>query len=261
MKRIRNDRSLRAEPWPLPLLLGLRSGKLRIPALASQTGLRFPQLRLRLRQLTAAQRTAVFDGLEFKLQRGIAAAASGRVEAIDLALAHDCALLRALPAHPEAVLLAAAGRDRFGRQHWLQPVARRAWALLRHAAGTDGVNLELVSSFRSIRDQVRILARKLRHGQSLDEILRVNAPPGYSEHHSGCAIDLAVPGAALLTEDFEGLPAFAWLLQHASRFGFHLSYPRENRFGFIYEPWHWCYHGLRDSTLQPTEIQLSTTGP
>ncbi|HWS25233.1 MAG TPA: M15 family metallopeptidase, partial [Xanthomonadales bacterium] len=234
-------------------LQNLRAGSLRIPALALRPGLSFPQLREYLRQLSAPQRQAVSDGLQFKLQRGMATPSPRRVDGIDLRKAGESARLRGLPAYPEAVLLVHAGRDRLGRRHWLQPVASRALTRLREAARGDGVDLELVSSFRSVRDQRRILARKLRQGQSLEEILRVNAPPGYSEHHSGCAIDFAVPGEPLLTESFEDSAGFAWLVRNGSRFGFALSYPRDNRWGFIYEPWHWCYRGdlARPSQHQP----------
>lgn len=148
---------------------------------------------------------------------------------------------RHLPAFGEAPLLEDAGRDRFGRRHWLQPAALRALKRLRHAAALDGVQLELISSFRSVRDQLRILLRKHASGQSWEEILKVNAPPGYSEHHSGCAVDFAVPDEAPLTDAFEATDAFEWLQSCAGRFGFELSYPRNNRWGFIYEPWHWRF--------------------
>ena len=46
-------------------------------------------------------------------------------------------------------------------------------------------------------------------------------------------------------EEFERSPAFAWLKRHASRFGFRLSYPRRNRHGMAYEPWHWCWHARK----------------
>ena len=251
----------RGEHWANQFLHSLRAGRLRIPALALRPGLSFPQLREHLRALSAAQRQAVSDGLGFKLQRGIAAPSPRRIDGIDLLKSCESAHLRGLPAHPEAVLLAPAGRDRLGRRHWLQPVACRAWKRLREAARVDGVDLELVSSFRSVRDQRRILSRKLRQGQSLEEILRVNAPPGYSEHHSGCAIDLAMPGEPLLIESFENSAGFAWLARNGSRFGFGLSYPRDNHFGFIYEPWHWCYGERTDASTQRSTHQLSTTGP
>ena len=62
---------------------------------------------------------------------------------------------------------------------------------------------------------------------------------------SGRAVDLTTPGYAPVEEEFERSPAFAWLKRHASRFGFRLSYPRRNRHGIAYEPWHWCWHARR----------------
>jgi D-alanyl-D-alanine carboxypeptidase len=74
----------------------------------------------------------------------------------------------------------------------------------------------------------------------LDDILAVNTAPGFSEHHSGRALDLSTPGEAAAEESFESTSAFAWLCAHAARFGFVLSYPRDNPHGIVYEPWHWC---------------------
>jgi len=91
--------------------------------------------------------------------------------------------------------------------------------------------------------QASLIRRKLEAGQSVSEILNVNAAPGYSEHHTGRAIDIAVPDAEPLTEEFESSKAFAWLEKNAASFGFSMSYPRENRQGFVYEPWHWAKSG------------------
>ncbi len=75
---------------------------------------------------------------------------------------------------------------------------------------------------------------------SLTGILTVNAYPGFSEHHTGRAIDIGSPDCPLLTEGFARTKEFAWLQTHARRFRFALSYPLGNRFGIAYEPWHWC---------------------
>ncbi|MHB8448721.1 MAG: D-alanyl-D-alanine carboxypeptidase family protein, partial [Rudaea sp.] len=89
------------------------------------------------------------------------------------------------------------------------------------------------------------LRRKLERGQSMEQILRVSAAPGYSEHHSGRALDITASGFRALEEEFENSPAFAWLKKNSRRFGFHLSYPRRNRHGIAYEPWHYCWHAKR----------------
>ena len=133
------------------------------------------------------------------------------------------------------------GTDVHGRHQWLAPRAARAWMRMCAAAADDGITLQVVSAFRSASYQLLIIERKLERGQSIDEILRVSAAPGYSEHHSGRVVDITTPEVAALEEEFEHSAAFTWLKSEASRFGFSLSYPRDNPHGIAYEPWHWCW--------------------
>ena len=149
---------------------------------------------------------------------------------------------RGLRVQCEPARLVSIGSDIHGREQWLQPRASRALGRMREAALRDGVDLQVVSAFRSIEHQLGILERKLARGQTIDEILRISAAPGYSEHHSGRCVDFTTPGYAALEEEFERSPAFAWLERNAAGFGFTLSYPRGNRHGIAYEPWHWCWH-------------------
>jgi D-alanyl-D-alanine carboxypeptidase len=116
---------------------------------------------------------------------------------------------------------------------------------MRDAAASAGVELQIVSAFRGVDYQLGIVRRKLERGLSMHEILRVSAAPGYSEHHSGRALDITAPGFAALEEEFENSSAFAWLSANAQRYGFHLSYPRDNPHGIAYEPWHWCWRATR----------------
>jgi zinc D-Ala-D-Ala carboxypeptidase len=142
----------------------------------------------------------------------------------------------------EPAALSSIGEDIHGRHQWLAPRAARAWLRMRRAAATDGIDLQVVSAFRSASYQLVIIERKLERGLAIGEILRVSAAPGFSEHHSGRALDINTPGYAALEEEFETSPAFAWLQREAARFGFALSYPRGNPHGIAYEPWHWCWH-------------------
>ena len=146
-----------------------------------------------------------------------------------------------LPLQPECDALVEVGQDVFGRPVWMAAETRQAWQALQAAAAVSGVTLQLVSAFRSIDYQRALIARKLARGQTMAQILAVNAAPGYSEHHTGRALDLGTPGYAHLEQEFEDSPAFAWLKAHASRFGFRLSFPANNPHGILYEPWHWCY--------------------
>ncbi len=83
----------------------------------------------------------------------------------------------------------------------------------------------LVSAFRSVEFQAALIRAKLARGQSIDAVLKVNAPPGYSEHHSGRAVDIGEAGCPALEDAFDQTAAFAWLVGHAAAFGFTMSYP------------------------------------
>lgn len=115
------------------------------------------------------------------------------------------------------------------------------WTDMQRAAQQDGIQLKVLSAFRSIDYQRQLIARKLDRGDPPNQILQVVALPGYSEHHTGYALDIVTTDYPELTEDFELSDGFAWLSHSAHQFGFFLSYPRDNPWGFVYEPWHWCF--------------------
>lgn len=162
----------------------------------------------------------------------------------DLAIPTALITQRALEicCEPQELVIAETGAD--GREHLLIPVAEKAWRRLSSTAKADGVALHIVSAFRSIDRQAEIVRRKLELGLSLDQVLSVSAPPGYSEHHSGRAVDVATEGCPPLETEFENTEAFQWLSAHAGRFGFALSFPLGNRHGYAYEPWHWYFQGI-----------------
>lgn len=122
----------------------------------------------------------------------------------------------------------------------MTPETARTWLDMKRASEDSDVNLLLISGYRSITRQTQIIQRKLEAGRSMNEILRVSAYPGHSEHHTGRALDLGSPDAEHLTEAFGTTREFQWLEKHAAPFGFYLSYPQNNPHGITYEPWHWC---------------------
>ena len=150
------------------------------------------------------------------------------------------------PAHrlrrvPDAETLSDIGSDCFDRPQRLLPAAAEAWQAMRAAAADAAVTLQVVSAYRSVDYQAQLIERKLAAGQALDEILKVSAAPGYSEHHSGRAVDITCPGVEVLSEAFAQSAAYQWLMQHAAQYHFICSFPANNRHGLIWEPWHWCY--------------------
>jgi D-alanyl-D-alanine carboxypeptidase len=151
---------------------------------------------------------------------------------------------RRLPVFAEPEALEIAEKDADGREHLLVPEAAAAWTEMKTAAHADVVSICIVSAHRSIERQIEIVARKLRDGQSPEEIFSVTAPPGCSEHHTGRAIDIGTEDSLPLEIEFASTPAYRWLAASAGKFGFTLSYPEGNRWGYSYEPWHWCYRGI-----------------
>jgi D-alanyl-D-alanine carboxypeptidase len=146
---------------------------------------------------------------------------------------------RNLPRYEETTDLVDVGPNLVGRMQQLTPAAAANWQQMVEAAAGDGVRLLIVSGYRSYEYQAELIRKKITAGQSIEEILKVSAAPGYSQHHTGNAIDIATPGSRPLTEEFETSDAFGWLTEHGAEHGFSMTYPRDNVFGFIFEPWHW----------------------
>ncbi len=121
---------------------------------------------------------------------------------------------------------------------------------MRSAARQEAVNLYAISGFRSIAMQEKLFYDIARQrGQDLATRARVSAPPGYSEHHTGYAVDIgdADNPSADLSIAFERTRAFRWLVRNAGRYGFELSFPKHEPQGVSYEPWHWRFVGDAES--------------
>jgi len=104
---------------------------------------------------------------------------------------------------------------------------------MRNEAKKDGIYLVFLSGYRSINLQNNIFfSLKSIRNQEAAERARVSAPPGYSEHSTGFAIDI---GDASQREtdfeiEFENTDAFRWLIKNAAKFHFKLSFNKNNKF-------------------------------
>jgi D-alanyl-D-alanine carboxypeptidase len=147
-----------------------------------------------------------------------------------------------LPLQHECTDLVSIGLDMFNREQRMERLAAARWQEMVAAASRDGITLLVISVFRSFDYQRGIIERKLAKGLSLEEITLASALPGYSEHHTGRAIDIGAPNSEPLTGEFEKTPSFEWLKRHAHEYGFSMTYPRNNPYGIMFEPWHWMFH-------------------
>lgn len=176
----------------------------------------------------------------------------------DLQIPSDYGVNPRLPRLREAGELVEVEPNVVGTMQRLAPETAAAWRRMKLAAAEAGVQLLLVSGFRSVRHQADIIRRKLAAGHSIEEILAVNAAPGFSEHHTGRAVDIATPGTRPLTADFESSGAFRWLTADAAQFGFRMPYGRGNRYGLEYEPWHWSRADAQERKRTDTRAPASS---
>ncbi len=132
----------------------------------------------------------------------------------------------------------------------MRQAAARAFLDMKEAAQSQGVYLVPISGFRSEEDQKYLFFEvKAQRGEVTTERAEVSAPPGYSEHHTGYAVDIGDANlpATDLSPNFENTPAFQWMKENAAYYSFEISFPEGNTQGVTYEPWHWRFVGDRDS--------------
>ncbi len=124
------------------------------------------------------------------------------------------------------------------------------------SAKRDGIDLKVVSTYRSFYEQTSIkYGYKSTYGSGANQF---SADQGYSEHQLGTTADFTTPeikpeiNSAFVK--FEESKAYRWLTDNAYKFGFVLSYPKNNLY-YQFEPWHWRFVGkelagkLRDASM------------
>ena len=141
------------------------------------------------------------------------------------------------------------------REYYLDSRAAVYFEKMLNAAKEDGVDLLVVSAYRTIEYQQQNFDRSVQErvdkGMSYDDAyadtLAEVALPGESEHNAGLALDIMSEEYTSMDDDgFENTEAFKWLDKHAAEYGFILRYPKGKQeiTGIIYEPWHYRFVGV-----------------
>lgn len=141
------------------------------------------------------------------------------------------------------------------REYFLDARAAEYFERMLEAAKSDGVDLLVVSAYRTIEYQQqnfdRSVQERMDKGMSYDDAyadtLAEVAIPGESEHNAGLALDIMTTEYTSMDDDgFENTEAFKWLDEHAAEYGFILRYPKgkQDITGIIYEPWHYRFVGV-----------------
>lgn len=111
---------------------------------------------------------------------------------------------------------------------------------LLDAAKKDNIDLKIVSAYRSFDEQVDLKGQFTQvYGTGANTF---SADQGYSEHQLGITVDLTTPAVGGAYASFAESEAYKWLQKNAYKYGFILSYPKDNTF-YVFEPWHWRFVG------------------
>lgn len=128
-----------------------------------------------------------------------------------------------------------------GSKIYILNTAHQSLVSLLQAAEKEGVFLKVESAYRSETYQKSIFKRMLAKGRTFDDIVRYVAPPGYSQHVLGTAVDF-FPSNWRFADKID----CTWLKENGRRFGFEETYPQFNPMKRPWEPWHWNFTGKND---------------
>ncbi len=128
-------------------------------------------------------------------------------------------------------------------------IHEKVWPYLKNmldSARAEGVDIQIESAYRSFGDQASIKsAYKVTFGAGTAN--KFSADQGYSEHQLGTTLDFTNTKTGAALTGFDNTPAYIWLLGNAYKYGFIISYPKENTY-YIFEPWHWRFVGVALAT-------------
>jgi zinc D-Ala-D-Ala carboxypeptidase len=112
---------------------------------------------------------------------------------------------------------------------------------LMHDSTEAGLTLRIASAYRSFGTQAALKkGYTVTYGAGAN---RFSADQGYSEHQLGTTVDLTTAKTGTLTTTFDSSSEAKWLRENAYKYGFILSYPKNNTY-YMYEPWHWRFVGV-----------------
>lgn len=108
-------------------------------------------------------------------------------------------------------------------------------------ANATGLDLKILSAYRSFGEQASLKSTyTVTYGSGANKF---SADQGYSEHQLATTIDFNTTKRSSVLSGFDKTPEYTWLTENAYKYGFTISYPKENKY-YIYEPWHWRYVGI-----------------
>ena len=153
-----------------------------------------------------------------------------------------------LPDDYEAKVPLITVKNSLGREFQIERETYAHFAQLREALLKQGIQIELDSIYRSVARQQEIV-KEFTEKYGADYVKQYVAVPGYSEHHTGLAVDICLVVDDKVIDDNDEMIAqkeiFAKIHPLLADYGFILRYPpgKEGITGYSYEPWHFRYVG------------------
>lgn len=151
-----------------------------------------------------------------------------------------------LPDDYEAKLSLVTVKNCFGKEFQVEKETCENFSALREDLLQSGIQIELESAYRSVARQKELI-EELRATEGDDYVKNYAAVPGYSEHHTGLALDVTVVENGKATNDVYGKWETPYQKMHRklAEHGFILRYPpgKTAVTGYAYESWHCRYVG------------------
>ena len=157
----------------------------------------------------------------------------------------------ALPDNWESIVQLEEATNRWGETYQVEKTALAAFFdLQKDLLDNDGIVIELDSTYRSVKRQKEIWS-EFEAEKGIDYAREYVAVPGYSEHHTGLAIDICIEKDGVRIDDNDDMIAereiFAQIHKKLASHGFILRYLEgmDAITGYAYEPWHFRYVGVK----------------
>ena len=123
------------------------------------------------------------------------------------------------------------------------------WPYLKNLLNDASKNLITIyvkSAYRSFNTQESLKSSyTVTYGAGTAN--QFSADQGYSEHQLGTTVDFITTGLGGALYGFENTQTYTWMVNNAHKYGFVLSYQKDNGF-YIFEPWHWRFVGIKLAT-------------
>ena len=130
---------------------------------------------------------------------------------------------------------------------YLEKECMNSFIKMARDASSINLNIRAISTYRSYEYQEN-LYNNYAKVDGVNKADTYSARPGFSEHHTGLAIDIDNIKSSYL--NFENTEEFIWMQENAHKYGFILRYPKdkEDITGYMYEAWHYRYVGINIAT-------------